>query len=142
MTIDIERLWKQLAMCHSYASDFENTVVANLIDEIEDLRKSNYEQLDEINEMSHNCNEFKGEIEALRKQCADQTECIADLRQWSKSYPVTVFREPDFKRAGEVLNAAGMTLDALSASTCRVVLGDVVRRLDSVYCELNSEIGK
>jgi len=48
----------------------------DLLDEIEALRKANTECIEEINEMSHNCNEFKGEIEALRKQSAERRELL------------------------------------------------------------------
>ena len=74
--------------------------------------------------------DLQNENDELRKERDTLLECIADLRQWSKAYPTTVFREPDFKRAAEVLSDAGMTLDALSASTCRLILGDIIRRLD------------
>jgi len=51
-------------------------------------------------------------------------EALQHIDQWSRAYPVTVFPEPDLKRAHELLTAGGMTLDAISADAMRhVVLG-------------------
>ena len=44
------------------------------------------------------------------------------IRQWCDAYPLDVFPEPDFKKARELLEAGGMTLDAISASNMRHVL--------------------
>ena len=46
-------------------------------------------------------------------------EALERIVQWADAYPLAVFPEPDFKRAAEVLAAAGMTLDAISASNMR-----------------------
>lgn len=44
------------------------------------------------------------------------------LDQWSQAYPIDVFPEPDFKRADELLQAAGMGVTAISASNMRHVI--------------------
>jgi hypothetical protein len=44
---------------------------------------------------------------------------------WSEAYPLTVFPEPDFIKARELLEAGGMTLDAISASSMRHVVEGV-----------------
>lgn len=49
---------------------------------------------------------------------------------WSEAYPLSIFPEPDFKKAHEVLTKAGMTLDAISASNMRHVVkgvGEIAR---------------
>ena len=48
---------------------------------------------------------------------------ITTLHEWAQAYPLTVFPEPDLVRAHEVLQAAGMTLDAISAGAMRHVIG-------------------
>ena len=48
-------------------------------------------------------------------------DALHRIKQWSEAYPLTAFPEPDLKRAHEVLTAAGMTLDAISARAMRHV---------------------
>lgn len=52
------------------------------------------------------------EIERLR-------EALEEIQQWADAYPTDIFLEPDWKRAHEVLTAAGMTLDGIAASIIR-----------------------
>lgn len=51
---------------------------------------------------------------------------LREIETWAKAYPLTVFPEPDLQKAREVLQAAGMTLDAISASTMRYALSRVM----------------
>jgi hypothetical protein len=51
--------------------------------------------------------------------------------QWSEAYPLSVFPEPDLKRAAELLKAGGMTLDSISADMARHVVkgvGEIARK--------------
>jgi hypothetical protein len=51
-------------------------------------------------------------------------EALEKIDQWAHAYPLCVFPEPDFKKARELLEAGGITLDAVSASCMRrVILG-------------------
>jgi hypothetical protein len=52
-------------------------------------------------------------------------EALRRIVQWSEAYPLEVFPEPDMARAHEVLRAAGMTLNAISASAMRHVITQV-----------------
>lgn len=52
------------------------------------------------------------------------------LRTWIEAYPLSVFPEPDFKKAAKVLKDKGMTLDAISASNFRHVLNGVKRIIE------------
>lgn len=52
-------------------------------------------------------------------------DALRRILQWSEAYPVAVFPEPDWARAAEVLDAAGLSLDAISASCIRRVLNEV-----------------
>ena len=52
-------------------------------------------------------------------------KALRRIEQWSLAYPLDIFPEPDFKRARELLEAGGMTLDAVSASAMRRVVNGV-----------------
>jgi|HubBroStandDraft_3_1064219.scaffolds.fasta_scaffold2841541_1 hypothetical protein len=54
-------------------------------------------------------------------------EALERIVQWSEAYPLDVFPEPDWKRAGDLLRAGGMTLDAISASNMRHVVEQVAK---------------
>jgi hypothetical protein len=66
---------------------------------------------------------------------ADRNEqlrvALHQIYTWSKAYPLSVFPEPDLSRARELLEAGGITLDAVSASAMRHVIegvGDIAGR--------------
>jgi hypothetical protein len=68
--------------------------------------------------------ELEAEIERL-------THALTEIERWSRAYPLTVFPEPDLKRAAELLKAGGISLDAISASAIRRVIegvGEIARR--------------
>jgi hypothetical protein len=46
-------------------------------------------------------------------------EALTIIAEIPKAYPADVFTEPDWKRADEVLTAAGMRLDGISGSNMR-----------------------
>jgi hypothetical protein len=52
-------------------------------------------------------------------------EALEQIVQWSEAYPLSVFPEPDWKRAGDLLRAGGISLDAISASNMRHVVTEV-----------------
>ena len=54
-----------------------------------------------------------------------QTDALERIESWSRAYPLSVFPEPDFRKAAELLRAGGMTLDAISASNMRHVVEGV-----------------
>lgn len=87
-----------------------------------------------------------GRIKKLKLECGQQSTqiCVLNLRikeleeendkfkdtlvridNWAKAYPLDVFLKPDLKKAAKVLNAAGMTLDAISADAMRHVIDGV-----------------
>lgn len=83
--------------------------------------------------------EAVAEIERLRavvKAANDQAErfergwylrgdVLEKLQSWANAYPLAVFPEPDVAKAHELLQAGGMTLDAISASNMRHVISGV-----------------
>ena len=44
---------------------------------------------------------------------------LYSIQQWSEAYPLAVFPEPDLKKARILLEAGGITLDAISAHCMR-----------------------
>ena len=56
------------------------------------------------------------------EQLEDALQRIAD---WSDAYPLSVFPEPDWKRAAELLATGGIMLDAISAHNMRLVIEGV-----------------
>ena len=65
----------------------------------------------------------------LQLEAAERIATLEDaLRRidtWAKAYPLRTFPEPDFKKAAKVLESAGLTLDAITASNMRQALNDV-----------------
>jgi hypothetical protein len=51
-----------------------------------------------------------------------QRTALERIIQWSEAYPLDVFPEPDLKKVREVLSAAGLSLDQVSASNMRHVI--------------------
>jgi hypothetical protein len=69
-------------------------------------------------------NELRSEIERLRG-------VLEEIVEWSATYPLSVFPEPNFEKARQLLAAGGMTLDAISASAMRHVVkgvGEIARK--------------
>ena len=62
-------------------------------------------------------------LQAIEEQV---NEAIEKITEWKdKAYPLDIFPEPDLKKAHELLTAGGMSLDIVSASCFRSVLGRV-----------------
>jgi hypothetical protein len=55
----------------------------------------------------------------------DYEDALEEIRSWSEAYPLTVFPEPDLKKARALLEAGGMTLDSISAHCMRHVVEGV-----------------
>lgn len=64
------------------------------------------------------------QLKALEAEIALLRTALEKIDNWAKTYPLKAFPEPDFKKVAEVLKAAGLSLDAVSASNMRhVVVG-------------------
>lgn len=56
----------------------------------------------------------------------DQLEnALRRIAEWAEAYPLSIFPEPDLKKAARVLKDGGMTLDAISAHAMRHVVEGV-----------------
>jgi hypothetical protein len=49
----------------------------------------------------------------------DMEDALREILAWSKAYPLDIFPEPDLVKARALLEAGGITLDAVSASAIR-----------------------
>ena len=65
--------------------------------------------------------------EAAEAKADRYEDALQKIDNWAKAYPLDVFPEPDLKRVREVLEAAGITLDSVSASNMRHVISGVER---------------
>ena len=52
-------------------------------------------------------------------------QALHRIRSWSEAYPIDIFPEPDLKKARELLEAGGITLDSISAHCMRHVIEGV-----------------
>jgi hypothetical protein len=52
-------------------------------------------------------------------------EALERIDQWADAYPLEVFPEPDMKAVRKALEAAGITIDCVSASNMRHVITQV-----------------
>ena len=51
-------------------------------------------------------------------------DALQQIAQWADAYPIDIFPEPEWHKGAELLQAGGMTLDAISAHCMRhVILG-------------------
>lgn len=53
------------------------------------------------------------------------TVALQQIEIWSAAYPLDIFPEPDLKKAAELLQAGGITLDSISAHVARHVIEGV-----------------
>jgi hypothetical protein len=109
------------------------------------------EQLQQAHaEIAHMKSAFAGQqdyIENMRKELYQAhterdalDECLQEITQWCNAYSLTVFPEPDLKKAHELLKAGGITLDAVSASAMRHVLEGVAKIIEATRKEIEDEI--
>ena len=72
--------------------------------------------------------EVDGAIELVERLQAENEELHDKLTQidnWCKAYPLSVFPEPDMKEVRMALEAAGITIDSVSASIMRRLLNGI-----------------
>lgn len=64
------------------------------------------------------------------EQIEQLSDVLQSIENWSRAYPTRNFPEPDMQKAHEALQAAGMTIDAVSASNMRHVITNVWKMLE------------
>lgn len=71
---------------------------------------------------------------------ADRLEdALRAVTQWAKAYPLDVFPEPDFGKVRAALEAAGLSLDQVSASNMRHVITRVAEIAESALTPDHAE---
>lgn len=76
--------------------------------------------------------EVEATVAELERENAKYEAALQRIAQWSEAYPLDVFPEPDFAKVNEVLKAAGLSLDLVSASNMRHVVTGVGKIAKSV----------
>jgi hypothetical protein len=71
------------------------------------------------------------DAKATAKEREHYDDLFEQIKNWCEAYPISVFPEPDFGKAHEVLKANGMTLDAISASNMKHVITQVQEMIDA-----------
>ena len=56
---------------------------------------------------------------------------LQQILNWINAYPLEVFPEPDFKKAGEILKEFDISISAISASNMRYVLEGIKRIIEN-----------
>lgn len=64
-------------------------------------------------------------VDRLEAKIERMETALHQIDSWSRAYPLKAFPEPDMAKAAKLLKAGGMTLDAISASNMRHVVGGV-----------------
>ena len=68
---------------------------------------------------------YQSPKEKLEVENEKLSDALRRIDTWAKAYPLDIFEKPDLKKAAQVLNAADMTLDAISADAMRHVLDGI-----------------
>ena len=80
-----------------------------------------------ITDLEEKLEKANARAEAAEARAERYEGALQQIDNWAKAYPLDVFPEPDFKRVREALEAAGITLDSVSASNMRHVITGVAR---------------
>lgn len=67
------------------------------------------------------------EFKEIEKRAEKMEAALEAISAWGDAYPLNVFPEPDFKRVRDLLEAGGISLDAVSASNMRHVIEGVAK---------------
>jgi len=102
-----------------------NAGTDELAEQVRRLARQVAEREAEIAELNHVVDGMTVISERAEAERDDYREALLRIVQWADAYPLDIFPEPDFKRAHEVMTAAGMTLDNISASNIRHVVTGV-----------------
>jgi hypothetical protein len=66
---------------------------------------------------------WRSKAQHLENENEHLRNALEQIEQWAQAYPLKAFPEPDLKKARALLEAGGLTLDAVSASAMRHALG-------------------
>jgi hypothetical protein len=63
---------------------------------------------------------------------------LHELDGWEQAYPLSMFPEPDMRKAAELLKSGGIALDAVSASNMRHVVSQIAPKARAAIAALSS----
>lgn len=119
------------------ASAYQDGYGAALTDD-RDLSERTHELMRQLSRPAHErepphcptceCWEADAKRAAL-EPAAESTELMQWVEQWAEAYPLDMFPKPDLHKAREVLSAAGLSLDCISADAMRHVITRVRDRM-------------
>ena len=131
MKARIEELEVALTWIKKKATDKRNPSISFVADKVlrgeqfSPLRRDFADRIVEKLEGDAVAEAVEAEKEKSGSRIAELEAALERIDDWSKAYPLTVFPEPDFKKARALLEAGGMTIDAISASNMRHVVEGV-----------------
>jgi len=70
------------------------------------------------------------ELEKADAKIEALTNKLWEIEQWCGAYPLDIFPEPDLKKVAELLEAGGITIDSVSASSMRHVLNGIKKIIE------------
>ena len=86
------------------------------------LEKHKEELIEQITKQAGKIIQLQAELADEKEENKRLKEGLESIVAWTKAYPLQAFPEPDFKKVAEVLKAAGLSLEQVSASNMRHVI--------------------
>jgi hypothetical protein len=120
LTLEIKQLEAKLKQQADIASGLEK-FLAKATQEIKHLEQVNSSSAEIVKQQA--------------EQIENKKDALVKIQNWAKAYPLEVFPEPDFKKVAEVLKAAGISLDTVSASNMRHVINGVKKIVEQALKE-------
>ena len=73
-------------------------------------------------EVEYACVCLDDPIGHMQERIDDLEDALQRIINWSEAYPLNVFPKPDLKKARDLLEAGGITLDAVASHCMRHVI--------------------
>ena len=69
-------------------------------------------------------------INNLTEQLEQKQEKLDQIETWTRAYPLQIFPKPDYKKANEVLQKAGLSLGQITGGAMRHVLKGIIEIIE------------
>jgi hypothetical protein len=87
-----------------------------------------FQQTDMIASKNHEV--YRGFKLGMKAEREKYEALFAEIKEWSKAYPETVFPTPDWEKVRDALEMNGLTLDSVSAANMRHVIKHIQEMVD------------
>lgn len=114
--------WRAGRGCH-----YEGTIIWTSKHGIEVIEKDVPVLIAEVRRLNREVADLNKQLVELIEKNDRMESHLEAISAWGDAYPLVVFPEPDFKKVRELLEAGGITLDAVSASNMRHVVEGVAK---------------